>query len=231
MDAIETFEHNGYSVEIHYDDSGHYCNPRENECNLGLFLGLSHRNYDIGDERFDEDDYEEELEQLEAEFGLRQIVAELGDEDDAPKPPSRLALIMEAIKRKHGARLVLPVGMIEHSGVAYYVGSGAHWCDPGGWDSGICGFILDTPKSRKECGGDDDAYYTPELIEECLRGEIEEYSKWANGEVYGYVIKTIPDDEDDEGDEIDSCWGFIGMEWVTEAAKEAVPDKELEAVG
>jgi hypothetical protein len=47
-----------------------------------------------------------------------------------------------------------------------------------------------------------------------LQAQADEYHEWARGHVYGYVI------EDDEGNHLDSCWGFIGWEWVQEAAKE-----------
>lgn len=59
------------------------------------------------------------------------------------------------------------------------------------------------------------------LARECMIAELDEYSAWRNGEVYGYVIK------DDEGNELDSCWGFYGWEYCEEAAKEACPQMEL----
>jgi hypothetical protein len=43
----------------------------------------------------------------------------------------------------------------------------------------------------------------------CLRGEFETYRAWAEGDVWGYVIK------DENGDELPdcgaSCWGFYGI--------------------
>ena len=112
--------------------------------------------------------------------------------------------LIEYLKVKYDARVVLPVGMLDHSGVSYYIGGGAARSDPGGWDSGTCGFILDTPKGREECG-------TPDyLIEEALTGEIQEYSAWAQGDCRGFVI------EDQNGDEVESCWGFIGSDYCKE---------------
>ena len=46
-------------------------------------------------------------------------------------------------------------------------------------------------------------------------GVIEEYEKWCNGECYGYVIENA------SGEELDSCWGFIGEEYAKESAIEA----------
>lgn len=45
------------------------------------------------------------------------------------------------------------------------------------------------------------------------------YTDWANGNVWGYVI------EDEEGEHLDSCWGFIGdsdEKYLMEQAREAL---------
>lgn len=48
----------------------------------------------------------------------------------------------------------------------------------------------------------------------CAEGEIAEYMSWANGEVYGYIV------EDEDGNHLDSCWGFYGdREFCEEQAK------------
>lgn len=71
----------------------------------------------------------------------------------------------------------------------------------------------------KSAAGDDDTYYTVELLTECLTAEVDEYSKWASGEVFGFIIT------DRNGDTVDSCWGFIGLDYAIQAAKDAVPDE------
>lgn len=54
---------------------------------------------------------------------------------------------------------------------------------------------------------------TPEQV---LQAYAEEYSKWADGEVYGYVLEV-------RGVEVvDSCYGFIGEDDVKEAALESL---------
>lgn len=47
----------------------------------------------------------------------------------------------------------------------------------------------------------------------CAQGEIDIYLAWANGEVYGYTIK------DDDGNIVDSCWGFYGYKDCEEEVK------------
>jgi hypothetical protein len=45
-----------------------------------------------------------------------------------------------------------------------------------------------------------------------MAGEVETYSQWANGEVYGYDV------QDKEGNSLDSCWGFYGIDYCREEA-------------
>ena len=60
----------------------------------------------------------------------------------------------------------------------------------------------------------------------CAQGEINTYLSWANGDVYGYVV------EDENGEHLDSCWGFYGEpEFAEEEAKSIVKwyeDQETE---
>lgn len=46
--------------------------------------------------------------------------------------------------------------------------------------------------------------WTLEQMRGAVTSEIEELSRWARGETYGYVVS------DEAGEHIDSCWGFIG---------------------
>ena len=59
---------------------------------------------------------------------------------------------------------------------------------------------------------------------------IKEWNMYLSGDVYGYVIT------DDDGEHIDSCWGFYGKEYCENEAKsvmaalEAKQDKQLDLV-
>ena len=46
-------------------------------------------------------------------------------------------------------------------------------------------------------------------MEKMMQAEVEDYSNYINGSVYGYVL------EDNDGEELDSCWGFYGFDWET----------------
>lgn len=57
--------------------------------------------------------------------------------------------------------------------------------------------------------GDGAEYHTREWIEQALRGECETWNQYLEQDVYGYVIEQ-------RGEQVDSCWGFYGMECVKE---------------
>lgn len=107
--------------------------------------------------------------------------------------------------------VILAVHMVEHSGVAL---STRPFRDP--CDSGQVGWIYALPATiRKEHG-------TPRITKEVrahvatvLQSEVEEYGRWLDGDCYGYTV------EDANGEELDSCWGFIGYAYAEQAAKEA----------
>ena len=124
------------------------------------------------------------------------------------------------IMEDHKPVCIFPLSMIDHSGISIYLGAGAHWCDPGGWDSGQIGFaFVSRKKALEEWGKSRVTKRVRASAEKCLRAEVEEYDKYLRGDCWGFIIET-PD-----GQEIDSCWGHIGLEWAIEAAKDAVPDE------
>jgi hypothetical protein len=54
---------------------------------------------------------------------------------------------------------------------------------------------------------------TREKVIAYIKGEVESYSQDLSGEVYGIVV------EDAEGNDLESCWGFYGLDYATEEAK------------
>lgn len=57
-----------------------------------------------------------------------------------------------------------------------------------------------------------------EKIEEATEADAAEYQKWCEGDCYGFII------ESDSGETLDSCFGYIGTEYVTEEAKSIAKD-------
>jgi len=86
------------------------------------------------------------------------------------------------------------------------------------WDAGCVGFILVPVEG-----------YDEPL--EAANSYLSSVTDWCNGSIYGYTIA------DDDGEQLDSCWGFVGFEWVEQAAKEAAQallehlPKQLEIAG
>lgn len=152
-------------------------NPRR-EYEHETTMALFHRNYDLGDENhgIDSEDFD----------GWEEMSLH--------------------IEKKLKAVVILPVYLIDHSGLA--VRSGPFFEDPGGWDSGVVGFIFQTAKGiREQWMLPRNKKLTDEQIAAALNGleiEIGEYNDYLSGNCYGYVI------EDADGDHLESCWGFLG---------------------
>lgn len=58
-----------------------------------------------------------------------------------------------------------------------------------------------------------------------LQGEVETYDMYLQGEVYGYVVDELEDEEDDDWNEnTDSCWGFYSNKYGDALVKEIVEE-------
>lgn len=165
---------------------------------VGAQMVMSHRNYDLpNDAGISFDDFE----------GWREIALYL--------------------TQKQGALMVMPVYMIEHSGVALRVGAGGNpfWEDPGEWDSGIVGLAYVTPQTWADTQGEP-AYTGSEEDQEQARNlitsDVEVYGQYLNGEVYGYTIT------DTDGEVMDSLWGMYGYEYAENEARAAAKALEHE---
>ena len=168
--------------------------PREND-NLGT-ISHWHRRYNLGEERIDR------------EFNS-----------------------IEEWMTEHKDDVVLPLGLLDHSGLHLWVGGGNHACDPGGWDSGTVGFVHCSLKKAREnwCLKGDEGWdhkltdhegkelTMRQYAVSVMASEIKEYDAYLSGECYGYITR------DEQGEEIDSCWGFIGdTDYMIEQAKASI---------
>lgn len=108
--------------------------------------------------------------------------------------------------------VVLPLYLFDHSGITIRSGPPVDLTelfipdrqpftfDPGGWDTSFVGFILDTPETRDMVGT------PPDLTQEALEGEVETYATYLEGGVVGYMV------EDENGNHLDSCFGFYDLD-------------------
>lgn len=196
MDSYEHFEINGNTVKIYREDDPEIGNPRD-AFNVGVMLANGHRRYTLGDGKYQHGT---------PEYGAAED-AWKGYYEDSPSFQVAANRFRAWAIRELGATVVLPLWLLDHSGLAMRTGAFAE--DPGNWDSGIVGWIFDTKRTREEAG-------TPEdRIEEVLQSEVKSYDMWLQGEVYGYTI------EDPLGTTLDSCGGYLGVADATSDATEA----------
>lgn len=119
-------------------------------------------------------------------------------------------------RERHGARVVIPLFVLDHSGITIRGGkpavsrplghedvrsTGRFVSDGAGWDTSFVGFTFDTPKGVHDCMGDD---ATDEQIIAALESEIEDYASYLEGDVTYYRVS------DPETGYRDDCGGFVG---------------------
>ncbi len=120
------------------------------------------------------------------------------------------------VEATENALVVVPVYMIDHSGVAFRAGQDFGGQDFGGWDSGQVGIAYVTPQiwvdtqGRAWTGSDADREQAHWLIV----GDVETYGQYVNGEVYGYTV-TDPID----GEQVSARRGFFGYDDAESEAK------------
>lgn len=115
------------------------------------------------------------------------------------------AVYVRALSIFGGAAAVLPLRVSDYgsSGVRVSVA-----------DADDCNAVAVTTHKRvSELCGDDPSYHEPAWILSALEGELGEWRKLFEGDVYGYVV------EDSRGELLDSCWGFYGLEYAVEEGK------------
>jgi hypothetical protein len=116
------------------------------------------------------------------------------------------------IVHDHKPTIILPLYMLDHSGLTISLND---FHDK--WDSGIIGLCYLTPQKIREC------YMVKritkqikERAEKLIQCEIETYDQYISGQVYGYVTK------DANGTQLDSCWGYYGIDSVREEANRII---------
>jgi hypothetical protein len=224
--TVEKFDYKGYTVRIEWDDNPE--SPRE-WGNLGTMVCWSRR-YNFGDEQ-PKCDPEEWLADLACQvdgtvegrllywenegwnrffysdesvaqpsMGKSVQYADLGKSvqyADKKVRERKRAIIQKALDKRV---IMLPLYVYEHGGVAMSTGA---YSDP--WDSGQVGWVYVTKEDvREEYGKQRISAKLREAVEGVLKSEVETYAQYLEGAVYGYVV------EDEEGEHIDSCWGFYG---------------------
>ena len=220
---------NGKALVLYYDNCAE--NPREWDNAATMICG--HSRYKYGDIQAKEGTVEELAREIlnvlredknssylsrearirsDDEYLLLKHVLDNVPDDEEPDEGK----IRKAIQK---VAMLVPIYMYEHGGVALSTGS---FSDP--FDSGLLGFAFITnAKIHAEWGG---GHYTHtpqgsqwvhgtgiinkkrlEKARACIESEVETYSEYLNGNVWGFRML------DRKGNETDSCWGFYGDEY------------------
>jgi hypothetical protein len=98
--------------------------------------------------------------------------------------------------------VALPLFLYDHSGITMSTSNSSYPFNCR-WDGCQVGYIYITKEAiRKEYGT-----AGKKNIEKAIKylcGEVRVYDDYIRGNIYGFVV------EDEEGQQIDSCWGYIG---------------------
>jgi hypothetical protein len=116
--------------------------------------------------------------------------------------------VYDYLKDELKAVVILPLYLYEHSGLCLKVGSFIGLLPQGHaeFDSGQVGYIYVTAEKLKAEG------MTKKKAEAYIRGEVDTYNKFLNGEVYWYRIEK-------EGKDFDSCGGYYDYDDMIQEAK------------
>lgn len=193
-EAIETIEkEDGYVIEIHTDDNPE--NPREwdNACRMVCY----HPHYTLGDNK-----------KVNRDTDWNELWDEIKQEEKPVVAAMLYLLDHSGLWIKHGT-------IFEPSKVDPHKERGVFWEDSAGWDTSAVGLIYMPEKTFKENS------FTLEQARRSLSAEVQEYSDYLSGYVYGYVVL------DPEGETVSSCFGFYGEQGRKDALESA--EAELEA--
>lgn len=167
---------NGHTIKIYHDNDAE--NPREWE-NLGTMI-CGHSRHQLGDNH--------------SFGGGREFLLDLLELDDACSLD-----VDQLLVRAEKVAIILPVYLYDHSGLLMNT-TGFH-CP---WDSAQIGFIYVTCSDvRDEYSVKRVSRQLREKVAGYLRQEVQTFSDYLSGAVYGYIVE-----KDDA--EVESCWGFIG---------------------
>lgn len=185
------------SFKVTIQQDMHPVNPRTDCDNAGVMF-CKHSRYNLGDK----DAHDPFVEQTFRIVQGQKITNRAYNDDDLPDGIDRRTVDddwgvaeqnFENVLRNDIA-LCWPIYMYEHSGITI-----SHGDFGDRWDSGQVGWhYITKEKLESDFNGD------VEAAKHCLEGELETYDHYLRGNVW------IVDVEDEEGETIESCGGFIG---------------------
>ena len=184
--AVYEYEDKRYRFRILYDDNCSEENNPRTWDNLGTMVCF-HKSYNLGDEtEYDSSDY------------------------------SSWDEMLEDIEKNEDPLIVLPLYLLDHSGLSINTTGFNNLGYIGMYDSGQVGFIYITKeKVREEFSAKRISSKLKDRIETYLKNEVTMYDNYLRGDIYGFILEE-KEECDSEGDceynEIESEWGFMGID-------------------
>jgi len=193
-DVMHTEQRNGHTIQIVHDDD--HIDPRDGDC-YGTFV-----TFDLATNGSDET--------IDEDTGYTCLRCDAKDDacdactrcnGDGYMTPITTAEWITVLTREYAARLIRPVLYQSRGGQSLYTLQ----APTDDWeqyvDATTIGFLIYDTSFVTEGWGSlavDDT-----VLEQAMRQEIDEFNDWANGNTWGYRIIDV------NGDQIESCWGYI----------------------
>jgi len=191
---IGTNDYKGFTIKIEQDDDS--INPRIEWDNLAV-MTCTHSNYNLGD-----DSPEYTPKEVHAK-----LMAQEGSKLDAYEFMINNCMAYDEAEAREALNniprlIALPLYLYDHSGLSMSTGH------PGcAWDTSDVGYIYITAERvLEEFGGKIISKKKMAHVINCLQGEVETYNDYLSGNVYGYIV------EDQDGEQLDSSWGYFGID-------------------
>lgn len=205
MSTVETFEHAGLRVEIHYDVDAD--NPLgEDFADVGrrvMWGDHSYRGYTP--EGF------EEIAEPELEIDVS---------DDWEREEWQTRTLEQALRDQYpDAALIFPLSWASNNHGPGTASLYVERFQDGQCEDANAAWIFTQAEIDAEWNGN------AESVDNYVKVALREFVRWCNGEVYGVVVKSAAGKDlpyDVVG--LDSCWGFIGYNYATEEGKRMAED-------
>lgn len=141
------------------------------------------------------------------DHSLYQIM--IDTQDEATDTEDHMARIKQhAEEQGYNITHIFPVYRHEHGSVVYKRGTAQ------GFDYSNCGFYIVTTESNQE-------ELSTENIEKEIDAELENYTKWYNGDIYRFTLL------DQNGEHIESCGDFYDIEDIRYCLPEEYANDDL----
>ena len=171
-------------------------NPRDDE-NIGHMI-CWHKNYRLGDRH----DYVTPYQFL---YQLAMQMNCIPDNTEEDEEITSFSDLMNALEEQI---LILPIWIYDHSGISLSCGAEVQWPYNDKWDSAQVGWIYVTKQEFVSNTGNTDEDWKPTATA-ILKAEVQTYSEYLEGAVYGYVFYSKVAEQ---WTEIDSCYEFYGSD-------------------